>query len=145
VAKNRNKKPPKYRIEPSQHLDVSSTSPKPLKPVHTPLTVSFVHVKAGEDHCLSHCEKTEVKAVMNSLRLLTTMSWLEVMNTGGKPYGGKVGLGYTSYPDLTYEGLSKDCQIAGIRASNESRVFGFHFDHVFYVLWFDPHHKIVPS
>ncbi|WP_447985087.1 hypothetical protein [Nitrospira sp. Nam74] len=146
MAKNKHKKkPPKYLIQPSQHLTLDSRSAPPLKPVHTPLTVSFIHIKAGSEYCLSHCEKPEVKAVMNSLRLLTTMSWLEVMNTGGKPHGGKVGLGYTPYPHLTCDGISKDCQIAGIRASDEFRIFGFHMDHVFHVLWFDPHHEIVPT
>jgi hypothetical protein len=134
------KKPPKYRI-PSPPLKPST----PEKPVNRPVSLSFKLHREGEKYCLSHCEKDEIKAYLKALRLLTTMSWMEVIKTGGKPYGGKVSLGYTKYDDLTFEEVSPDIPISGLRADGEMRFFGYHLDQVYYIVRFDPRHDIVPA
>lgn len=73
------------------------------------------------------------------------MSWLQVLGTGGKPYGGKVGLGFTQYPDLKFDGVSPDIIISGLRAGDKERFYGYHLDHVYYVIKFDPDHEIIPA
>lgn len=73
------------------------------------------------------------------------MTWLEVQRTGGKPYGGKVGLGYTPYPDLKFEGVSEDITISGLRASDRFRIYGYHLAEIYYIVGFDPSHEIVPA
>jgi len=82
---------------------------------------------------------------MDSLRLLTTMSWLEVQRTGGSSYGGKVGLGYTTYPGMKVDGVSEDILLSGFRVSDRFRIYGFQLDYIFYVIMFDPFHDIMPS
>lgn len=87
---------------------------------------------------------------MDSLRILTTLTWQQVLQSGGKG-PNKAGLAYTVYSDDALKGakrparLSPDVQIAALRAGQKARVFGAYFEHVFYALWFDPNHKIVPA
>ena len=87
---------------------------------------------------------------MDCFRQLTTMSWMEVLQSGGRR-GNKAGLGYTTYKDSALRGASRpqsigpDIVISAVRAGGKQRIFGFHLDHVFYVLWFDRNHKIVPA
>lgn len=94
---------------------------------------------------MSHCEKEEIRAYLKSLRLLTTMSWYEVIKTGGKPYGGKSGLGYTLYHDLKFDEVSQDIIISGLRAGQRPRFYGYHLDQIYYVVRFDPKHELVPA
>ncbi len=121
--------------------------PEP-KRVHSPLAVSFRHADPGGDFCLSTCDKDEVRQVVDALRRLTTMTWQQVQQSGGKGENKK-GLGYTNYPDDALRvarppAVSRDIPIAGFRASQRMRVFGFHIDYTFYVLWFDREHTIAP-
>ena len=139
MGKGRNKIP-KYRI-PTPPSEI----PKPVKPVNLPVSLSFKFHKEGERYCLSHCDKDEIRAYLKALRLLTTMSWMEVIGTGGRPYGGKTSLGYTKYDDLEFEDVSPDIEISGLRADGEMRFFGYHLDHVYYIVRFDPRHDIVPA
>ena len=116
--------------------------------MHSPLAVSFRYADPGGELCLSRCDKDEVRQVVDALRRLTTMSWQQVQQTGGKGENKK-GLGYTTYKDdaLTVPrsaGVSGDIPIAGFRASQRMRVFGFHLDYTFYVLWFDREHAVAP-
>jgi hypothetical protein len=118
------------------------------KLIHTPVSVLFRYVQAGDDYCLSHCEQDDVKATAECLRKLTTMTWQEVLSSGGRS-GGKVGLGHTDYEDSVLRGvkrpdqLSEDITLSGIRATQKMRIFGAYHKHVYYVLWFDPNHEIV--
>ncbi len=125
--------------------------PQPPAPkrVHTPASVSFRHVRAGGEFCLSAWTGDECKLAVDALRRLTTMTWQQVLTTAGKG-GSKTGLGYTPYPDsaLTVPrpaDVDKEAVIAGIRASQKLRIFGFYSDHVFYVIWFDREHAICPT
>lgn len=136
MGKNKNK------IKPTRTL---ASSPKPNQDlIHTPVAVSFKHIKAGKSQCLSKCVAEEVKDVMDCLRQLTTMTWYDVLRSGGRP-GNKAGLGYT--PNMPYTkpiGLSKDIDISEIRSSEKARVFGFHNEikkeHIYYIVGFDRGH-----
>ena len=70
---------------------------------------------------------------------------MSVIESGGKPHGGKAGLGYTLYPHLKFDGLSPDITISGIRAGSRQRLYGYHFGQIYYVVKFDPKHEIVPA
>lgn len=138
----------KSKIRPSVLLETDSHKNIPEKPVHKPVRLSFEYIRAGKDFCLSHSEKSEVKEVMDCLRQLTSMSWYDVLGTGGKK-GKKDGLGHTVYDDSALccvkrpEQISRDIRISAVRASSKYRVFGFYFDHVYYLLWFDRNHQII--
>lgn len=139
----------KGKIRPSLLLQPDSRKSIPEKPIHKPVRLSFEYIKAGNDFCLSRSEKTEIKEVIDCLRQLTAMPWYSVLSTGGKA-GKKDGLGHTLYEDSELccvkrpDQISKDIRISAVRASAKYRVFGFYLDHVYYLLWFDRNHKIVP-
>ena len=134
-------------IHPSQPL-VTGAPTVEKKPVHEPVLLSFKHFQKSGDFCLSKCDRQQLKAVADCLRMMTTMTWMELINSGGKP-GTKVGLGYTPYEDQDLRhvtrpaSLSQDIRIAGVRASEKFRIFGGCHQQVFHVLWFDPNHKII--
>jgi hypothetical protein len=138
------------KIRPTLPLQTNSLKNVPVKPIHTPVRLSFEYIQAGKNFCLSNSEKSEVKDVMDCLRQLTSLSWYNVLNTGGK-HGNKDGLGHTPYKDHELRctkrpaALSPDIQISAVRASKKYRVFGCYFEHVYYLLWFDRNHEIVPS
>lgn len=81
---------------------------------------------------------------MDALRQVTTLSWNDVRNTGGRP-GNKEGLGYTPYPNLNHQlpPQMSNMTMAGIRGSARIRVLGFHYNQVFYVLMFNRDHSHV--
>lgn len=135
------KKGPKYLV-PSPK---SANPPKPVQPIHKPVSLSFQFHREGEQYCLSHCEKEDIRAYLQSLRLLNTMTWMDVIKTGGKPYGGKVSLGYTVYKDLKFDEVSQDIMISGLRAGERPRIYGYHLDNIYYIVRFDPRHELVPA
>ena len=138
----------KYDIRPSKQLESNSLKNLPT-PMQMPVTLSFIYVKPGDLHCICLCQKDELKEISNCFRKLTTLTWTQVLQQGGK-HGNKTGLGYTVYDDSDLRtvkrpaGLSQEIAIGAVRASQKSRVFGGHKNHIFYVLWFDRNHEIVP-
>lgn len=46
----------------------------PQQEIHLPVSVSFKYMEAGGKHCLSHCEKRQIKGYVKALWLLTTLS-----------------------------------------------------------------------
>ena len=138
------------RIAPSQKQPEDSRSQPPSKRISTPVTLSYQYVEPGGQFCLSHCEMNDVKETADCLRQLTTKSWQEVLSTGGKG-GRKQGLGFTPYQDSALRHVQRPARldptirIAAVRATQKMRIFGAYLDHVFYLIWFDPGHKIVPA
>ena len=137
------------RIHTSMQLPADSREQLPKK-LDTPVSISYRYVQPGHKFCLCHCQKAEIRDVADCLHQLTTLAWEQVWRSGGRR-GNKQGLGYTPYDDSDLHHVNRpadfspDIQIAGIRASRKMRVFGGHKDHVFFVLWFDRNHKIVPE
>ena len=121
--------------------------PQPSR-MHTPIGVSFRRVDPGADFCLSECTRDEVREYIDALRQLTTLTWQQVLETGGKGRN-KAGLAFTPYADSDLRRvtrpawLSEDVRISAVRASQRSRIFGIYLEHTFYILWFDRGHDIV--
>jgi hypothetical protein len=136
------------QINPTASLPTDSSGARPSR-IHEPVTLSFKHCESGGRYCLSLCEEDEIRAAINCLQKLGELTWQQVLMQGGKiPY--KTGLAHTQYPDDALRGvtkpfISKDIQIAGLRASQRMRVFGFYLSHIFFILWFDRSHEIVPG
>lgn len=134
------------RIRPRDQLP-DHPKPQPGR-LHSPVGLSFRRAAPGDDFCLSRCESGEVREYVDCLRQLTTLSWQQVLQTGGKG-ANKAGLAYTPYPDDALRRvarpawLSEDVRICAVRASQKMRLFGAYIDHVFYVLWFDRGHDVV--
>ena len=139
----------KKRIRPQETATPAVTS-LPPPDFQSPIRLSFRHVTAGRNYCLSLCTQGEVRDAVDCLRMLTTMPWIEVLKSGGKGKN-KAGLGYTPYPDSCLrkvtrpKGLSDEVKIAGVRMQQKGRIFGYYMKHVFHLLWFDRNHDIVPA
>jgi hypothetical protein len=137
------------KIKPSQPLPQNGLLERPPGQLHTPASISFRYFAPGDNHCLSHCIRDEVRHSTDCMRKLTTMGWQQVLQSGGKGEH-KAGLAYTEYSDSDLKGvsrppaLSRDIKIAAVRVSQGMRMFGGYHQHVFYVLWFDRNHAIVP-
>jgi hypothetical protein len=138
----------KYKsgVKPTQVLE---QSPSPATPGSRLVSVSYRYIKVGDRYCLSQCKRDEVKAYKSCLQKLTSRTWSQVLETGGRS-GTKTGLAHTNYQDSVLRKvtrpreLSQELKISAVRASEEARLFGAYGDGVYYVLWFDPHHEIVP-
>ncbi len=135
----------KSKIVPKSPDAVSASASR----LHTPASVSFRYVEKGGSFCPSRCTQDEVREIVDCLRQFTTMSWQQVLNSGGKG-GRKAGLGYTVYADGVLRGVARPeamryaGSIFGIRASQKMRIFAIYDDHLVYLLWFDRNHEIVP-
>lgn len=121
--------------------DIRDSPPQKL---HAPTSLSFQHAKPGMKYCLSFCSQKEVRGVVDALRQLTTLTWYQVMQSGTKKKGKKVGLNYETFTESDFKGkisrpagLSMDLRISSVRASDCFRIFGCHTNDIFYVLWFD--------
>lgn len=120
------------------------------KPRHiSKMAISFEYVPRNRRFCLSKCSREEIKGIVGCLQDLTKRTWVQVYSTGGRSGGGKTGLGWTFYKDKDIRGVSRpahltpDVRIAGIRFGQKGRIYGYHLDGIFFLLWFDPGHKIV--
>jgi hypothetical protein len=99
-------------------------------------------MKITDDGCLSHCQKMEVRAFVKAMRILTTLTWMDVIETGGKPYGGKNSLGYTLRDDIKFPTVGEEIRISSLRAGDKERIFGFHDNQIYYILAFAPNHDL---
>lgn len=139
----------KNKIKPSSQLPTSSLNAAP-KQINTPVRVSFEHIAPGGSHCISLCERDELKEIADCLRQLTILTWSQILQQGGRR-GQKVGLAWTPYNDAILrtvtrpQRLDRAVGIGAIRASQAIRVFGGYNNQIFYVLWFDRNHEIVPA
>lgn len=118
--------------------------------VRVPVRLSFRYSVAGSAFCLSRAGRDEVRAAPDCLRKLTTLTRLQVLSQGGKG-ANKTGLAWTVYDAAALRGagrppeLPSGVRIGAVRAGQKSRVFGAHDAGVFYMLFFDPDHQIVPT
>jgi hypothetical protein len=114
------------------------------------VSVSFRYTEPRGKFCLNQCGRHEVKGYESCLQKLTDRTWAEILETGGKHK--KTGLAYTKYRDSDLHkvrrpsDLSKELAISAVRASEKARLFGVYVydEGVYYVLWFDRNHEIVP-
>lgn len=114
------------------------------------LRVSFEKHVSGGKFCLGDCEERSVRSFTDCLRKLCSLTLFQLHQTMGKG-ANKTGLAYTPYDDHALKGATRpstvpaDRKICSVRAGSDDRLFGFIDDHVFFVLWFDPNHDIVPQ
>lgn len=111
--------------------------------------LSFKYYEVGEKFCLSKCNQNQVRIYKDCVRMMTSMTWNQVLQTASKGEG-KTGLAFTPYEDSALQGavrpvgLNKEFKISAVRASQKMRIFGSRHKLVYFVLWYDRNHKIVP-
>lgn len=122
----------------------------PPKPIHTKVVVSFELYEHGGPYCLCHCDPDQTRTYLSCFRQLTSRTWQQLREGGTKDPTAKTGLNPTRYTVTDLKGvecpaqLSRDVTLLGVRASARMRLFGATVEGVFYVLWFDRDHEIVP-
>lgn len=133
MSKNRR---PKIRA-----ANLPEIPPSPATTVPKLANLSFRRYQKDRGYCLSACNNREIRSALDCFRKVTSLPWVKVHSDRG--------LRWTSYDKTALKigypsDLDQGVTIAAVRASDKFRVFGFRADDTFYVLWFDPNHKIVP-
>lgn len=86
-----------------------------------------------------------MKHLFSSFTKATERTWQQVIESGGKPYGGKVGLGFTSFkadPFKRPSQLSLDIPLSEMRVNDKARFFGARKNAVYYVIRLDRNHSV---
>lgn len=95
--------------------------------------------------CPSTWQGQMVRQLFSAFTKATQKTWQQVIETGGKAYGGKVGLGFTTFKEspitrpLT---LSNDIPISEMRVNDTARFFGARKDATYYVIELDKGHDV---
>lgn len=107
-------------------------------PEREPLvTMSFQWAKPGKDMCLSRCTTEQVCAVIDCLRMMSSLTWTGVF--------GLKGLDYKNIEDdaLSFQrpaSVDKAVPISQVRFSGKGRIYGANHGGVFHLIRFDPDH-----
>ena len=133
-------------IRPSSNLP---KNPTPTSSISEEISVTWKYADVGSGFCLSGCEAQEIKSALNAIRRITSMTWVMLMQSGGKQ--NKTGLHATKYEDgdlkhvTRPQAISKDLPMIGVRASGKFRIFGVRQDMRYHILWFDRNHDLCPA
>ena len=90
--------------------------------------------------CLYMCEKNEVKDFEKFLKHAESFnSHLEFRGSmcHGKPRVEKI----DDFEDRRTLNLGNDISIYSLRVDKEKRLYGFWEEHIFHIIYFDPHHE----
>jgi hypothetical protein len=139
-----------YKYADKMKVDWKRHDEKSIVPTgsdHVKVRLSFEYVEPGNNLCLSRCQSDDVRQAIDCFRRMTAMTWVDVIQTATKDKSKKTGLHWTPYKDDAIKiarpaAVSADHRIAGVRAGEKFRVFGFRFGAYFHVLWFDPEHTV---
>lgn len=97
--------------------------------------------------CPSEWQSDEIKSLFQMFNKICKMTWLEILNTGGKS-GNKTGLGFTEIepdPFKRPNDLSPDVTISELRVTKKARVFGARYGRTYYIIRLDRNHEICKS
>jgi hypothetical protein len=90
---------------------------------------------------------SELVTLLAKLGSFESMTIREIFYTGeepGKEYDVE-SLPPGTRQRLTEIGRDDETKLARLRLAGECRLYGFMREHVFHVLWWDPHHQVFPS
>lgn len=121
------------KIMPSKALPTPGI-PQPSN-IHATVSISFKHARGGANKCLSHCDQAQVKSVVECLRKVSNLSWIQMSSHDG------LKLKQVPPPWALPEGVPPDVQVQEVRATLASRVFFYRDGAKMVLLWFDPIHE----
>lgn len=133
-----NKKAERHAYQTSRPAPGSGKAPAITTVAQAPnVSVSFRYAEPGGKQCLSQCGSDHTKDVIDTLRILCSLTWTQVH--------GHKGLGWCEIPDHSIsftrpQEIDQQIKIAEIRCSQKGRIWGFNQRTVFHILWFDPDH-----
>lgn len=109
------------------------------------VVLSFEFFNAAAE-CPSLWAGDEMKGLFSMFSKACQRTWQQVIETSGKAWGGKVGLGWTEFKDADPfprpQELSQDLCISEMRVSAAARIFGSRKDECFYVIRLDRGHSV---
>lgn len=100
--------------------------------------------------CPSLWQGDEVKLLVSTFKKVSSMTWDQIVKTGGKSKGGKKkGLGYTVFSDeespiARPSSISPDLPISEMRVTLKARIFGARKDEKYFVICLDRNHRLCP-
>lgn len=89
---------------------------------------------------LSSLQKDELDVLINSLQIMSKLSWKEVLKHSGLRYKGPI----EHYNGKLPEWLDDDVELFEFRFSRRGRVFGYRTGQIFNIIWFDRNHEVNP-
>lgn len=115
---------------------------------HLAPAFSFFHFD-GKTECPSSWVGDDMRLLFDTLRVASSMTWGDVRKTGG--HGGTAtGVGFKPIPPGRCKRalpptIAPDVDLAEMRVSKKARIFGVRVESVFYVIWLDRNHVVLPE
>lgn len=106
---------------------------------------SFEHC-CRRNYTASDLTKEEFKAVHDSLRMMSSMDWASIPKHDGLEYkpADKKAIRKAIKRTPLPSSVPEDCTMFYFRASGKFRVFGYRAQNIFYLIWFDRNHNVMP-
>lgn len=79
--------------------------------------------------------KQELKSFVCFAKKIENAKWIDIQQSNGFKYESIYNL---KLPDT----ISKDIILKSIRVTGEFRIYGYRMGSDFYIIWFDPNHKL---
>lgn len=112
----------------------SVTSPSILAQIHHPI---FCLHYLDSRYCLSKCNQEERAAFANTIRMLSQLSWNEIISKhfhGYEKILNKKSINKGNLPSCILE----DTSVIGFHFHKKKPMVGFRKDCIFHIVWFDP-------
>ena len=123
--------------------DNKGNLPKPALASTIPSRPSFRFANADTNkYCLHQCTASELRTITEGLTHFGQNTWEQVRTSSGLRYKLVV-LGRND-PKPPAD-LPSDVDLYEFRCSSACRIFGHRVDAVFYLVWFDPQHRVFPE
>ena len=89
---------------------------------------------------LNELTKGELDQLIDSLRIMSSLSWAEVKKYKGLRFKGPL----EHYNATLPEWLDRDVDVFEFAFSKRGRVFGYKSGRIFHIIWFDRNHDLYP-
>lgn len=104
-------------------------------------TFSFYHLDTREE-CPSAWNKEEIRSLYSTLKTASSTPWSNVRSISGLRYKA---VDTARCKRVLPLNLSEDISLSEFRISRKARVFGVRVKHIFYIIWFDRNHQVLPE
>ena len=94
-----------------------------------------------KDYCLTKCNKEERASFANTIRILSTSSWNEIITNRIKDYEKITEKKKINKGNLP-SSIPKDAPIIGFRFCGKKRMVGYRSNCIFHIIWFDIKFKL---
>ncbi len=96
---------------------------------------------------LSDWTSSEINDLIEGLKKIEKYTWTQIKSHGSKKRGDSVGTGYKlidNHPSLP-DNIPEDQRLSEMRIDDKKRIFGFRVQSIYYIVWFDRNHSVIPE